>query len=191
MSETHLLLKVDAMNKKEIKAQVHALIEAGTPKSEVFSRLSGQGIKDSQLAYFIAAYPHPQRREQHKRKVNLLVMAMLLYALMAFLVGFAIGSQIGPTGRWVLAVVVAAIPLLFAWGFRNYKVAAYNVYILLSLIHLPRAFDGFMAQPLANSIALSVNFGMIAFVWYVRHKLFPDFLFITPAKVKGEYHFQP
>lgn len=191
MSRTPLLLEVDTMNKNEIKAQVHSLIEAGTPKSEVFSRLSGQGIKDSQLAYFIAAYPNPQRREQHKRKVKLLVMAMLFYALMAFVVGFAIGSQIGPTGRWVLAVVVATIPVLFAWGFHKYKVAAYNVYILLSLIHLPRAFDGFMAQPLANSIALAINFGMIAFVWYVRHKLFPDFLFITPVKVKGEYHFQP
>ena len=56
MSRTPLLLEVDAMNKNEIKAQVHSLIEAGTPKSEVFSRLSGQGIKDSQLAYFIAAY---------------------------------------------------------------------------------------------------------------------------------------
>ena len=47
MSRTPLLLEVDTMNKNEIKAQVHSLIEAGTPKSEVFSRLSGQGIKDS------------------------------------------------------------------------------------------------------------------------------------------------
>ena len=42
------------MNKKEIKAKVTDLISSGMAKSEVFTQLSGHGVKDSQLAYFIA-----------------------------------------------------------------------------------------------------------------------------------------
>ncbi|MFM0041090.1 hypothetical protein [Paraburkholderia sediminicola] len=44
------------MNRKEIKAQVLQLLSDGVAKSEVFTRLAGQGVKDRLLAYFIAAH---------------------------------------------------------------------------------------------------------------------------------------
>jgi hypothetical protein len=30
---------------------------------------------------------------------------------------------------------------------------------------------------------------MFAYVWYVREKIFPDFAFVSPKKVKGKYIF--
>lgn len=178
------------MNKKEIKAQVGTLLEAGTPKSEVFSRLSGQGVKDRQLAYFIAAHPLPWRCDAHERKVNVLVSIMLLQAMFGFFAGFVIGSAIGPLARWILAGVVALFPVLFARGFYKHKVGAYNAYLLLSIVFLPKSLAGFGEHPVANGIALAINLSTIAFVWYVRSKLFPDFVAFSPAKVKGQYRFE-
>lgn len=30
---------------------------------------------------------------------------------------------------------------------------------------------------------------MLVYVWYVRQKIFPDFSFIAPKKIKGQYVF--
>lgn len=177
------------MNKKEIQAKVRELLVGGTPKAQVFEQLAGQGAKDSQLAYFIASYADPHRCSDHERKVNVLVTIMFIQALIAFFMGFGIGTTIGPNARWILGVLIALIPLAFAWGFYTHRVGAYNAYILLSVIQLPRSFEGFTSSPVATSIAVGLSVGVLAFVWYVRSKLFPDFAFITPKKIKGAYAF--
>ncbi len=177
------------MNKKEIKAKVSELMSAGTPKAQVFAQLSGQGLKDSQLAYLIAAYPDPVRCDQHSGKVNALITIMLIQTAIVFLLGFGIGAKIGPNAKWIMAVLLAAIPLLFAWGFYTNRVGAYNAYILLSIVQLPKAFEGFTTTPVASSVGAAIGIGLIAFVWYVREKIFPGFAFTAPKKVKGEYVF--
>lgn len=177
------------MNKKEIQAKVHELLAAGTTKTEVFSQLTDQGVRDRQLAYFIASYADPNRCDDHERKVNLLITVMFIQALIAFFLGFGIGAEFGPTAKWVVGALIALIPLLFAWGFYTHRVGAYNAYILLTIIQLPKSFDGITSSPVATSIAIAVNVAVLAYVWYVREKLFPDFAFITPKKIKGKYVF--
>jgi hypothetical protein len=177
------------MNKKEIQAKVRELLAAGTTKTEVFAQLTGQGVKDSQLAYFIASYADPNRCDDHERKVNILITIMFVQALIAFFLGFGIGAKIGPHAMLVVGALIALIPLLFAWGFFAHRVGAYNAYIFLTIIQLPRSFEGFASSPVATSIAIAFNVAILAYVWYVREKLFPDFSFITPKKVKGEYVF--
>jgi hypothetical protein len=177
------------MNKKEIQAKVHELLVAGTDKTKVFEQLTGQGVKDSQLAYFIASYADPVRCDNHERKVNILITVMFILALIAFLLGFGIGAKIGPNAKWIVGTLIAFIPLLFAWGFYTHRVGAYNGYILLTIIQFPRSFEGFTSSPVPTSIAIAVNLALLAYVWYVREKLFPDFAFITPKKIKGEYVF--
>ena len=73
-------------------------------------------------------------------------------------------------------------------GFYTHRVGAYNAYILLSVIQLPRSFEGFTSSPVATLIAVGLSVGVLAFVWYVRSKLFPDFAFITPKKIRGRMH---
>lgn len=180
---------VKFMNKKEIQASVNDLLAKGMAKSEVFAQLSGQGVKDSQLASFIAAYADPARCDEHERKVNILVTIMFVQAVIAFLMGLAIGAKIGPNAKWIVSGLIALIPLLFAWGFYRHKAGAYNAYLLLTIIQLPRAFEGFASNPVASSVALAINLSVLAYVWYVRQKIFPDFAFITPKKVKGQYVF--
>lgn len=177
------------MDKKEMQAKVRDLLAAGTAKSTVFSQLSGQGVKDSQLAYFIASYADPKRCGEHERKVNILITIMLVQAVIAFLLGFGAGARIGPNAKWVLGILFALIPTLFAWGFYQHRAGAYNAYLLLTIAQLPRSLDGFASKPIATSVGLAVSVAVLAYIWYVREKLFPDFAFMTPRKRKGEYVF--
>lgn len=177
------------MNKKEIKTRVTDLIASGVLKSEVFTRLRGQGVKDSHLAHFIASYVDPARCTKNERKVDILILLMFVQALFVFAVGYGIGQKIGGNAKWVVALGITSIPLLFAWGFYKHFAGAYNAYFFLSIIQLPKQFEGFFATPISSGIGLVIGICMIAYVWYVRHSLFPDFGFITPKKEKGQYVF--
>ena len=177
------------MNQKEIKAKVTELITAGMAKSAVFAKLSGQGVKDSRLAYLIASYADPHRCYDNNGKINILVIVMLIQALLAAFLGFGIGAKIGPNAQWITGGLAAAIPLLFAWGFYTHKVGAYNAYILLSLIQIPKHLGGLVSNTVSTAIGLAISIAIIAFVWYVRSRIFPDFIFITPRKLKGQYVF--
>ena len=177
------------MNKKEIQAKVRELLLAKTPKATVFRQLSGQGVKDSQLAYFIASYADPQRCKRYQSQVNILIGIMFVLALIGFFVGFGIGAKISPNAQWITGALIALITLLFAWGFYANRVGAYNAYIMLSLIQLPKSLEGFTSDPIPTTIAFAINIALLAYVLYVQKKIFPDFAFITPKKVKGEYVF--
>lgn len=177
------------MNKAEIKSKVSELLSSGTAKAEVFTQLSGQGVKDSQLAYFIASYPDPVRCEQHGGKVNALITLMFIQAVIAFFLGYGIGVKIGPNAKWIIGGLIALIPLLFAWGFYTNRVGAYNAYILLSMVQLPKSFEGFASSPVVSSIGVAISVGLMAYVLYVREKILPGFAFTSPKKVKGKYVF--
>lgn len=177
------------MNKKEIKAQVKELISSGVPKPEVFAKLSGKGLKDNQLAHFIASYADPYLCDLHDRKINVLITLMFIQAVFALLAGFGIGAQIGPNAQLIFAALCALVPLLFAFGFYKHMAGAYNAYILLAIVNLPRQLEGFSSSPVVTSVALAMSVGMLGYVWYVRQKIFPDFSFISPKKIKGQYVF--
>ncbi|RFO96601.1 hypothetical protein DIC66_12690 [Rhodoferax lacus] len=177
------------MSKKDIKAKVVADLSSGAAKSEVFSRLSGQGIKDSQLAYFIAAYADARLCDEHSRKVDNLVFLMVAQSLLAAIIGYGVGAHLGPNAKWVVGALLALIPILFAWGFYKHYVGMYNGYIFLAIIQLPQSLKGFMATPIASSVGIAIGAGVLAYVWYVRGKIFPDFAFFSPRKIKGKYVF--
>ena len=178
------------MNKVEIKNKVKELLVSGTQKSEVFRQLSGKGIKDNQLAYLIAAYADPERCSDHGSKVNILIALMFVQSVGAFLMGFYLGMMLGPNAAWITGGLIALVPLLFAWGFYHHRVGAYNAYILLTIIQLPKSFEGFSENPFTSAIGIALNIALLTYVWYVREKIFPGFTFITPKKVKGEYVFE-
>jgi hypothetical protein len=179
-----------AMDKKEIKKKVNELIASGVPKSDVFEQLSGQGAKDNQLALFIASYADPRLCVEYDGKVSILVTLMLIQSLLGFFAGYGIGASMGPIAQWIFGVMVAFIPLLFALGFYKHFAGTYNAYILLTIIQLPKQIAGLATAPAAaTAIALLVNLGILAYVWYVRKKIFPDFGLFSPKKSNGQYVF--
>lgn len=177
------------MNKNEIKARVNDLLASGTAKSDVFAQLTGQGVKDSQLAHFIASYADQQRCDEHSRKVNVLITIMFVQALIAFLIGFGAGMKIGPNAKWIISLASASIPLLFAVGFYKHFAGAYNAYIVLTIIQLPKSLVGLSSNPTATTAVFAINLAVVGYVWYVREKIFPDFAFVGPKKIKGQYVF--
>lgn len=177
------------MDKTEIKKQVHELLVTGTNKTSVFARLSGQGIKDAKLAHMIASHADARRGDAHGGKVKVIVVMMVLQALLGMVWGFTIGAQIGPNAKWIVAGLITLIPLLLAWGFYDHRAWAYNAYIALTLSQLPRGFAGLASDPMTTLAFLAVNLALLAFVWYVRTKIFPDFGFMNARKVQGKYVF--
>ncbi|EJM64355.1 hypothetical protein PMI30_03706 [Pseudomonas sp. GM50] len=177
------------MNKKEAKAKIKDLLSSGVPKSEVFTQLSGQGVKDSLLANLIASTADPYLCLAHDRKVNVIITLMFIQAAFALLIGFSMGSAIGPNARWVVGGLGALIPLLFAWGFYNHLAGAYNAYIVLSIVPAVRQLEGLTSGSISTLIGSAIGIGMLVFVCYVRQKLFPDLVLFTPKKIKGRYVF--
>lgn len=177
------------MNKKEAKAKIKDLLLSGVPRSAVFTQLSGQGVKDSLLARLIASNADPYLCHIHDRKVNTVITLMFVQAAFALLIGFSIGSTIGPNARWVVGGLSALIPLLFAWGFYNHLAGAYNTYIILSMASAARQLEGLVSGSISTFVASAIGIGMLVFVCYVRQKIFPDLAFFTPRKVKGRYVF--
>ncbi len=177
------------MNKKEIKAKVGELLSLGTPKAKVFAQLSGQGGRDSQLAYFVAAHPNPIRCEKHSGKVNVLIVIMLIQAVMAFFVGYFASAKMGSSAQLMIALSAIPIALLFVWGFYTNRVGAYNAYIVLSIVQAPQTLTSLTTTSLASWIGFAVSIGVMFYVIYVRENIFPGFLMTTPKKIKGEYVF--
>ena len=177
------------MKKRKIQANARFALDRGITRAEVFEHLRGRGMKDGELAYFVASHVDPARRLMHGTKVKVLVALMIVLAAIGFVSGLGVGAKIGPNAKWLVASGVALVSLLFAWGFHSYRVGAYNAYILLSIIHLPRSLDGFTAEPFATSIGFVATVALLAYVCLVRYCLFPDFTFLSPRKVKGQYAF--
>jgi hypothetical protein len=177
------------MKKKEIKIKVRELLSSGASKTDVFTRLSGQGMKDRHLAYVIAAHVEPDVTDKFEKLNNAAIMLMFVQAFFAFFLGHRVGAAIGPNAMLIFALAFGAIPLLFAWGFYKHAVGAYNAYILLTVIQWPKALEGFSQTPVVTSIGFLISGAMLALIWYLRFRLFPDFLFMSPRKVKGKYVF--
>lgn len=178
------------MNKKEIKAEVKRRLDQGEGKAAVFASLQGQGVKDGTLAYLVAAHPDPVRCSAAEGKVNGLIILMFIQAVVAFLIGYGLGVRWGAGFGIGVGALLAAIPLLFALGFYRNAVGAYNAYLLLSITQMPRQLEGMASHPVAVSVGLAITLGLVAYVAYLRYRLFPEFAAFTPRKDRqGQYVF--
>lgn len=182
------------MTKQDIRKQVFQLLDSGMPKAQVFERLSGQGIRDNVLALIIGTYPCQKRYTANEKYINLLMGLMVFYAVIRVI--FAVDivkanpqllEQFGVFFTWLLPMISAAVPMLFAWGFYKHRAFFYNFYILftclqLSNIHLDQ-LDAKVVFVLIFSVAT------FAYVWWLRARLFPDLFLISPNKQDGKFVF--
>ncbi|MGZ2747011.1 permease [Burkholderia stagnalis] len=186
------------MNKTEAKTRIAAMLSAGSKKSDVLAALSGQGIKDRVLAHLIASRPDPDRCRQNKLHVRLLIALGILQLLFCLWVAYTLvvdAVSIGPlgtTGVVVVAVLLAItvpLSLLFIWGFATYRVTVYHAYIALSIAQMPKLVGRLATDPGDALTGLAISIALVVYVYFVRNRLFPDYVWFWPRKVAGRYVF--
>ena len=177
------------MKLKELKQQITSLLAGGMKKSEGFELVCQQGAKPGAAAKLIASYADPARCAAHRGKVKVLVGIMCFLVMICFISGYFTGMDKGQGGSWIFAILMAIIPAAFAQGFYRNSASAYNIYLILTIIQLPRAFEGFTQTPVLSASIIGLNLALLYFVFYLRQQLFPDFVLITPKKVDGRYVF--
>lgn len=177
------------MNAKEAQEKIITMLAGGSKKDDVFNQLIGQGVSDRKIAYMIASYADPALCKANKGLINgVLAVAWVQFGLGA-LIGLSMGLTRGLASGLFIASFISIFTLAFVWGFLKNKAWAYNATILLSIIQLSRQLSGYVESPIETSIFLAISVAWIAYVWYVRDKLFPDFTFTSPRKVNGKYVF--
>jgi hypothetical protein len=178
---------IEVMADKEIKKEVGRMTNDGIGKTRIFQDLVSRGAKEKVAAYYVASYPNEHIVFEQEGKVKLLITVMFIQAFLAFFVGYIMGMQV--QHPWIIGIMFATIPLLFVWGFYKQSVVAYNTYFLIAIAQVPKIVRGFSETPIETSIGLAISLGTLWLVLYIRSKLFPDFTWFTPKKVKGRYVF--
>lgn len=189
MAVSVFYLRMNTLDKKEIKRQLDEMLDAGRSKNETFKAFSGGAVKDRVLAYWIGSRIDPQLRRQHARKVTILIVLTCIQALLGALVGFFMGLDIGVGFALVFTLIAAGIPLLFAWGFYKYSAQAYTIYVILTLSQISRLFKGYSEDPVSTLIGAGLTLATVFFVAWLKTKLFPDLGFIGSKKIKGQFVF--
>lgn len=177
------------MNKQEIRDDIDRRITRGEKKSDVFAALKGQGVRDGVLANLIASHVDASLISKHAQLIKGMVGIAWLQLVMGLLLGLGMALKSGAILGLVVVVVIVGVSYLFVWGFQRNRAWAYNATILLSIINLPKALTNVASEPASSMFSLVLGCALIAYTWFVRSKVFPDFVFINPRKVGGTYQF--
>lgn len=177
------------MNKKEVKAEIQQSLSRGESKSRVFHQFSGKGLSDRVIANLIASHASPELCDRHAKLIDAMIVISWLQLALGVLIGIGLVIDLSLTAGLIITGLIAGFCYLFVWGFTHNKAWAYHATILLSIVNLPKGLEDFGSSPISSLVGLTLGAGLIAFTWYVRSKLFPDFAFISPKKVKGQFVF--
>lgn len=190
--------KTKTMNRKEAKTKIAAMLSAGSTKSDVFASLSGHGVEDRVLANLIASRPDPGRCRRNKLHVCILVGLGILQLLFSLWVAVTLAtdaSTIGPvtSSDWAVIglflAITVPISLLFIWGFATHRVGAYHAYIALLIVQMPKQIGRLATTPGPSLAGLAISIALVAYVCFVRNRLFPDYVWFRPRKVDNRYAF--
>lgn len=178
------------MKAKLVKAEVNRLLDAGQAKADVYQQLVAAGAKARVAAVAIASHANPALVSAHARKIDALIVISWLQLVFGVLVALGLGLQHGLMATLFFVGFIGGLGYLFVWGFTHNRAWAYNVTFILGIGNAHRAFAGFTDSPVMGTAILLLTFGPLAYTWYVRSKLFPDFAFMSPPKRNGQYVFQ-
>ncbi|MCP4597507.1 hypothetical protein [Neptuniibacter sp.] len=178
----------DYLAKEEAKKRVVEMLGSGVPKKEVFEQLKDRGIRDNKLAMMIASVPDELLCILHEGKNNILV---IVYSLLAILAIWGTYMTAPDNIRTFSLVILIVTNLLFIWGFFSFKLIAYNVFIFLSLVTIPKdAVAVIAANDIPGMVGIGLSVLVLAYVWFIRSRLYPDIGFIGVKKDKaGQYQF--
>lgn len=177
------------MQNAELSHRIATLLQAGRRKQEIYAELRGSAGNDARLAYLLAASASPARKLQLQMKNRALIVVMVLQALLALFAGYAGGQLLGGSASLWMALFYALVPIAFAAGFSRHLAAAFNVYLLYTLIRLPQLLEQAMAGGLLNLWLLLVALLTLLLTWHVRRGLFPDFTVTLQPRRDGSGNF--
>ncbi|HSN01786.1 MAG TPA: hypothetical protein VLS52_12325 [Rudaea sp.] len=200
------------MKKSEIARKVKYLMALGSSKTEVYSELSGPGVKESQLAWAIATYPDQVLYERNKGKVRALA-ALLSAESIVGISSFVLVSRMPGNGAAIFVGLIALFPLLFAWRFCRPDAAAFTGYVVLALGFvmnqvllqfkltvvgaiwglssglemLKMLADQVVSTPASEYLGLALGLIQVGCVWEVKRRLFPELGLFGAKKRRGRY----
>lgn len=177
------------MKKQDIRADIERRIAMGEGKSSIFQALKGQGVSDGTLAHLLASHADPKLVLQHARLIKGMVVIAWVQLVLGVLIGLSLALKMGSLAGLLIAAFIGGFAYLFVWGFQRSRAWAYNASIVLSIINLPKALSDVSTEPASSAFALTLGVAWIAYTWFVRSKLFPDFAVLGPRKVSGTYRF--
>lgn len=174
---------------KELRERIAALIETGSTKQSTYNTLKGQGVSDARLAFMVACFCTQKTVQQNTWRIRGVLLLMFVQAFFVSLLGLSYGLKIGGAGVWLTPLLMTAIPVALIYGFFKDRLWAYNAYIMLTITGLPSQLRGLADDTQGTLIGLAINILMLAYIAYVRYRLFPEVAFMTPAKRDGDYFF--
>lgn len=179
------------MNKKALQHAIAQALAAGRSKQAIYDELQADAANPGQLAYLLAASISPARRQQLQAKNHTLVAVMLGFTLLSLGTGYQGGVlTAGPGGVW-MGLFSALVPAAFAIGFSRWLAAAFNVYILYSLIQLPQLLSQ-AGQGGWAVLQLAMTLLTLLLTWHLRGRAFPDFtpLCVPRRNAEGQFVFR-
>ena len=186
------------MTTKDAVKEIKELLNSGAPKSEVFKRFSGGSLKDASLAATIGSWADPQLCVQHRYKIRVLVFILCALAVFNGLTGYftEANSTEAVSGIFhYFHYISAVLFVLWARGVYNNNAGAYTTFIFLNAYEFPQRLK--LILPYGAPIGL-VEIGtivgwltLIAYVWYLKTKLFPGLGIFQQMKKnrEGKYIF--
>ncbi len=185
-----LKTETSVMDRKATRKRISELRAQGVSKRDIFQELTGGAYSDKRLAYILASRADPTLVHANRWKIRVMISVAIIQMMLAFLVGWQVGEPVSTGYALMGALVACAVPALTAYGFINHNVAAYNLFIAVSLfqycIQVRDVMHGY------NAAWVGVVFAtvMLAFVVFLRHRLFPEIQIIRPTKDgAGQYVF--
>ncbi|MDE2420139.1 MAG: hypothetical protein KGO49_03020 [Gammaproteobacteria bacterium] len=177
------------MNFKEMKVEVDRLLSAGHSKYDVFNRMSGKGVTDEKLAFIIALYADPRRVAVNRIWIKILLTVIVIQAVSSFFVGLGQGINSHSDVAWLWGVGGAFLPLACCFNIYKNQVVGYNIYFVTLMLCLKGAMDIAKTSPISALIAVGFILGIGGYTWFVKQRVFPDFVFTKVKKVNGFYTF--
>lgn len=183
--------QITDMNKHALQQAIQQAMAAGRSKQAIYDELQPQAANPGQLAYLLAASIGPARCQQLQVKNHTLVAVMMGYTLLSLGMGYHGGVLASGQGGVWMALFSALVPAAFAIGFARWLAAAFNVYILYSLIQLPQLLSQ-LSQGGWSVLPLLMTVLTLVLTWHLRGQAFPDFtpLCVPRRNADGQFVFR-
>ncbi len=155
--------------------------DSGKSLQAIYEKYKSDNIKEKKLAYMVSSLKDNSLIQKYKTANNILIGIMVVITIITVFASYGIGLDVTPDSA-IYWTIFSIIPLLFLYGFIKVNFQAYLIYIVLSFSQFSNSFKDFGADPMTDIIGLAVSLSIIAFVWFLKMKLFPYMGFLSPKK---------
>lgn len=163
------------------------LLNKGLRKSDIYKKYQDCGFPEKKLALMVAALPDQFLCHKYEKMNNLLILLMFIQACISALFGFNTGALMGGNNILLFGLISIAVPMLFIIGFYRYSLTAYNAFIILGIIQFPRLFKDAYQEPVLTALIITFSILTMAYVWYLKSRLYPESGLFGLKKSDGEY----